>query len=254
LLSLVSLWGDRSEIKPRMRLFFQFAAGAVLLMGILWEKEGGILGYALVLPWVIYVVGTANYYNFMDGIDGIAGITGVIGFGLLALFAAVRNADSRIFDLSLCFSLACIGFLPLNMPKARVFMGDVGSILLGFVFAGLVVWISNSFLDFICTAAFLFPFYADELTTLVVRLKDGDRLTRPHRKHFYQLLANEMGIAHWKVSAVYGGLQLYVGISILLMRPFGSHIVLSILGVYFVVFHLFSSSIRKKCSSAKIEG
>ncbi|MBW2644515.1 MAG: UDP-N-acetylmuramyl pentapeptide phosphotransferase, partial [Deltaproteobacteria bacterium] len=47
---------------------------------------------------------------------------------------------------------------------------DVGSVLLGFVFAGLVVWVSKSLLDFVCAASFLFPFYADELTTLVVRI------------------------------------------------------------------------------------
>ena len=76
-------------------------------------------------------------------------------------------------------------------------MGAVGSILLGFVFAGMVIWLSRSLFDFIVLAAFLFPFYADELTTMIVRLKDGDRLTRPHRKHLYQLLANEMGIPHW---------------------------------------------------------
>lgn len=57
-----------------------------------------------------------------------------------------------------------------------------------------------------CLAGFLFPFYADELTTLVVRIKDGDKLTRPHRRHVYQLLANEMGVDHWKVSVGYGGL------------------------------------------------
>jgi len=58
------------------------------------------------------------------------------------------------------------------MPKARVFMGDVGSVLLGFVYAGLVVGLSHSLNDFVVLCAFLFPFYADELTTLYVRIKD----------------------------------------------------------------------------------
>ena len=77
----------------------------------------------------------------------------------------------------------------------------------GFVFAGIVIWISRSLLDFFCATAFIFPFYADELITLVVRIKDRDRLTKPHRKHLYQLFANEKGIAHWKVSAGYGLIQ-----------------------------------------------
>ena len=131
------------------------------------------------------------------------------------------------------------------MPKARVFMGDVGSILLGFVFAGMVVWLANSLIDFICLSAFLFPFYADELTTMYVRLRDGENLTHPHRRHLYQLLANEKGISHWKVSVGYGLLQLVVGLSVLLLRDFGSVIVLSLLAAYFGAFIVVSSSIRK---------
>ena len=169
-------------------------------------------------------MGTANYYNFMDGINGIAGITAVVGFGLLAFYASTSGAEHSFVILSICIALSCLGFLPFNMPKARVFMGDVGSILVGFLFAAMVVMLSKSFLDFVCLAGFLFPFYADELTTLYVRIKDEfpsgrmnscgirdgwmDRLMKPHRRHVYQLLANEMGIEHWKVSVGYGGLGL----------------------------------------------
>jgi len=60
-------------------------------------------------------------------------------------------------------------------------MGDVGSILLGFVFAGMVVFLSRNLLDFICMAGFLFPFYADELTTMMIRIRDGEKLSKPHR-------------------------------------------------------------------------
>ncbi len=115
-------------------------------------------------------------------------------------------------------------------------MGDVGSILLGFVFAGMVVGLSKSFLDFICLAAFLFPFYADELSTMGVRVGDGESVFRPHRRHFYQLLANEKGIAHWKVSVGYGVFQLIVGISVLLVRPFGILAGLVLLSIFFSCF------------------
>jgi Fuc2NAc and GlcNAc transferase len=70
-------------------------------------------------------------------------------------------------------------------------MGDVGSILLGFVFAAIVVMLSERFLDFVCLAGFLLPFYADELTIIFVRLKDGEDLLHAHRRHLYQLMANE---------------------------------------------------------------
>jgi Fuc2NAc and GlcNAc transferase len=132
------------------------------------------------------------------------------------------------------------------MPKARVFMGDVGSILLGFAFAGMVVWLSKSLLDFVSLAAFLFPFYADELTTIVVRLRDGESLLNPHRRHLYQLLANEYGIAHWKVSLGYGLFQLIVGISIILIKTNSNIAVISALIFYFCAFTMLSSILRKR--------
>jgi Fuc2NAc and GlcNAc transferase len=130
------------------------------------------------------------------------------------------------------------------MPKARVFMGDVGSILLGFVFAGMVVWLSKSLLDFICLAAFLFPFYADELTTMGVRIRDGENLLRPHRRHLYQLLANEKGISHWKVSLSYCLLQLSVGCSILLLKSYGILPVFLFLGLCYLGFILVDFRVR----------
>ena len=68
-----------------------------------------------------------------------------------------------------------------------------------------LIWLAaESVLDFVCMASFLFPFYVDELTTVTIRMKDGENLTKPHRRHYYQLLANEKRIAPWKVSVGYG--------------------------------------------------
>ncbi len=131
------------------------------------------------------------------------------------------------------------------MLPAKVFIGDVGSILLGFSFAAIVVILSKSILDFVCLAGFLFPFYADELTTMAARIKDGENLFKPHRRHLYQLLANEKRIAHWKISIGYGFVQLIVGITILLLRPFGISMILPLLAAYFIAFVITSSAIRK---------
>jgi len=154
--------------------------------------------------------------------------------------------------LPLQFLAAIIVIFPLlfNMPKAKVFMGDVGSILLGFSFAAIVVILSKSILDFVCLAGFLFPFYADELTTMAVRIRDGENLLRPHRKHLYQLLANEKGIAHWKISIGYGLAQLFIGITILLLRPFGLSIILLLFAVYFLAFIIVSSTVRKSLAAS----
>jgi len=124
-------------------------------------------------------------------------------------------------------------------------MGDVGSILLGFSFAAIVVFFSKSPLDFVCLAGFLFPFYADELTTMAVRIRNGENLLRPHRKHLYQLLANEKGIAHWKVSMGYGLLQLFIGVAVIRIRPVGLVAVIVLLGVCFLGFSLFGFSVRR---------
>ncbi|MBW2014432.1 MAG: hypothetical protein JRI69_11710 [Deltaproteobacteria bacterium] len=130
-------------------------------------------------------------------------------------------------------------------------MGDVGSILLGFVFAGMVVYISKSFLEFVCLAGFLFPFYADELTTMMIRIRDGEKLSKPHRRHLYQLLANEYQIPHWKVSVGYGFAQLLIGISILLIKDIGYMAVISALVFYFGFFMMVSFFVRKKNGSKR---
>ena len=242
-LALISFFGDKFPISPKFRLPVQFIAALILLFPILFSDSSSVL---CLLPLSIFIVGTANFYNFMDGINGIAGITGVVGFGLLGWFAALEGADPRIITLSACMSFACLGFLPFNMPKARVFMGDVGSVLLGFVFAGMVVLLAESFLDFVCMAAFLFPFYADELSTMIVRLRDRENLTRPHRRHLYQLLANEMGVDHWKVSVGYGLLQLVVGIGALVFRAYGNLAVAAFLGSCFAGFAMLSYIVRRR--------
>jgi len=218
--SLVSLYGDRFGLSPKVRLFAQFAAVALFLY-MAGPQAGFLPPVAAWLLLIIFIVGTANFYNFMDGINGIAGITGVIGFGFLAFYSFQWGGDASLTALALCVSLSCLGFLPFNIPGARVFMGDVGSVLLGFVFAQMVVLLSETPLDFVCLVSFFLPFYADEITTMGVRLKRGEDLALPHRRHVYQLLANEWGIAHWKISAGYGLLQLAVGSGVLLLRPFG---------------------------------
>ncbi|MBI5677171.1 MAG: hypothetical protein HZC52_01460 [Planctomycetes bacterium] len=89
----------------------------------------------------------------MDGINGIAGLTGLIGFALMAYFAYFMMNDYDLFLMSIILAAGCMGFLPFNFPKARVFMGDVGSIFLGFVFASFVVRLSVTISIFLCSDA-----------------------------------------------------------------------------------------------------
>ncbi|MFZ3048619.1 MAG: hypothetical protein WA151_22115 [Desulfatirhabdiaceae bacterium] len=86
---------------------------------------GGLLYLVWVGFWTVFIVGTANYYNFMDGINGIAGITGLLGFAFLAGYVNLIGGPAAVTGVAVCLSMACLGFLPLNMPNARVFMGDI---------------------------------------------------------------------------------------------------------------------------------
>ena len=81
---------------------------------------------------------------------------------------------------------------------------------------------------------------------MIVRLSDRENLTRPHRRHLYQLLANEYEVAHWKVSVGYGMLQLAVGLSVLLLRHVGPIMVLSLLAGYFGAFVILTYTVRRK--------
>ena len=244
--SVLGLYTDRFEISPQPRLIMQFIAGLITIIGIGRLNPGKISDILLIIFFTLYIVGTGNFYNFMDGINGIAGITGIVGFGMIAFYACRYGTETSLVILSISLSLACLGFLPFNVPSARVFMGDTGSILLGFVFAGIVIYLTKSFLDFVCLAGFLFPFYADELTTMIIRIKDGERLSQPHRRHLYQLLANEYNIQHWKVSFGYGLFQLLIGISVLCLKSAGSSAVLSALMLYFCAFVILSFMLRNK--------
>jgi Fuc2NAc and GlcNAc transferase len=210
LLALVSFLDDRLELSAKVRLFVQLAAAGAVVFGAV--VTGFSLHSLLSLPfWLFFIVGTANFYNFMDGINGIASIAGVVGFGLISFFSWMTLADSGMIFLSTALAAACVGFLPFNLPEARVFMGDVGSILLGFVFACLVYSGSSDFASFICLVSFMFPFFADTLTTLFLRWRDGEQLFLAHRRHLYQLLCNEFGLPHWQVACGFGLVQLIVG-------------------------------------------
>lgn len=245
-LALVSFVGDRLDIRPKIRLMIQFGCVLVFIIDFMVMHHGPVELYLLIFPLVIFIVGTANFYNFMDGINGIAGITGGVGFMLLACYGTLEGMAPYYVTLSLSIAFACAGFLPLNVPKAKVFMGDVGSVMLGFVFACVVIMMSRNLLDFICMAALIFPFYADELTTMVVRIREGDDLINPHRKHLYQLLANEYGLEHWKVSVGYGVCQVFIGLALIGLKPHGYSVVMIFLAVCLLWFSIISFYVRRK--------
>ncbi|MBF0466479.1 MAG: glycosyltransferase family 4 protein [Nitrospirae bacterium] len=212
-IGLMGFIDDRYSLSQRVRLIIQIILS---FLSVYSYNQPAILpvGILLVAFWVVFITATANFYNFMDGINGIAGLTGVAGFGLMAFFSYYFGHFGNEYPItlmSISLLCACLGFLPLNFPNARVFMGDAGSLLLGFVFALFIVKLSSNIRVFLCLIMFLCTFYADASVTIFHRWKRGENLIQPHRRHLYQYLSNELGSPHWHVSLIYAGSQFVVG-------------------------------------------
>lgn len=180
-LALVSLIDDWRGLSPGLRLLVQLAAAGVLAATVLGAESGPRL-----LAAVLAVVWMTNLYNFMDGADGLAGGMAVFGFGAYAA-AALMAGDSGLAMLGACIGAAAAGFLLFNFPPARMFMGDVGSIPLGFLAAaiGLIGWDAQAWPAWFPVAAFA-PFVVDATVTLVRRLLRGEHVWQAHRSHYYQ--------------------------------------------------------------------
>jgi Fuc2NAc and GlcNAc transferase len=250
IVSLVSLLTDYRDVTYKIRLAVQVSAAAIFSATIIFgrsvSREPFWISVLLLAFGISYITATANYYNFMDGINGIAGLTGLAAFACLGLFGLLEGKDTAWVVLAFGIAAACAGFLPLNFPHAKVFMGDVGSILLGFLFASWVLWFSRSLLEFVVLTSFLFPFYVDELSTLMVRIKDRDRLTKAHRRHIYQILANQAGLRHEIVTIIYGFIQIVVAMLAWMAMSKGLFVLIGLLVFLAVLFFLGGMHIRRR--------
>lgn len=158
----------------------------------------------------VWVAGLINAYNFMDGTDGIAGFQGFIAAGGWALFFGLEH-PSGIGIFFLCVAFACAGFLFWNRPRARIFMGDIGSTFLGTLFAGVpflaVTLGSGGRMAFEAGFLFVWPFVLDTSQTFLWRAFNREAVFEAHRSHVFQRLAatcehRESG--HWLVAGLYG--------------------------------------------------
>jgi len=215
--AMVGLASDARDLSFKPRLAVQLAC-AVLASAGRWPTpigSGAIQGQqlALVLASALVMTAVANWYNFMDGVDGLAGVTGVIAFGFLGAYGILEGHPPFLTMVALSTACACAGFLMHNLPKAQVFMGDVGSILLGFLFAASVLYGSRSVREAVLLGSFILPFYCDEGNTVVARIRRGERLTTAHRRHVYQILANQAQLAHPTVTAIYAALQAGIAVA-----------------------------------------
>jgi UDP-N-acetylmuramyl pentapeptide phosphotransferase/UDP-N-acetylglucosamine-1-phosphate transferase len=206
--AVVSAVDDWYGVRPGVRLAVQALAAAIAAAAIFGPDAAGAS------PWQAVAVGTvaavaiawaANLYNFMDGSDGLAAAMAVVGFGAYAV-AEVGGGGSGALPLAV--AAAVLPFLAVNAPPARMFMGDVGAVPLGFLAAtiGLAGWRAGHWPTWFPVLVFL-PFIADATTTLVRRLWRRERVWEAHRSHYYQRL-HQLGAGHRGTLLLYGCLAL----------------------------------------------
>lgn len=171
-----------------------------LELGPLSFELSPLVGAVLTVLWIVWV---SNLYNFMDGINGIATIQG-IAFAVGVAILGHRAGLGSVVALSLCLVGGLLGFLPFNFPRARIFMGDVGSLPLGFIFAVLPLYLHKQAVSFsFFQSAFLMgPFFLDATITLLRRLARGERVYEAHRTHFYQWLSDLLA-SHSRTTSIY---------------------------------------------------
>jgi UDP-GlcNAc:undecaprenyl-phosphate/decaprenyl-phosphate GlcNAc-1-phosphate transferase len=223
-IALVGLIDDLRRIGPLTKYLGQFLAALIAIwsgvtflylqipflgrLDLGWA--GGITGAALTILWL---TGFSNIFNFMDGIDGLAGGTGMI-YGLALAIVSSMTGHRLLAAGSLVLAAACLGFLVHNFPPARIFMGDVGSLFIGYVLAAYAVLTTNSGVRPVPFPAVLLifaPFMYDATLTLILRWRRGERLHEAHRDHLYQRLIT-IGRSHRQVTLTYYGLNLVLGI------------------------------------------
>ncbi len=204
----IGLADDIRSLPSVVRLTVHLAAAAVVVWGGARGFAAADFAGARVLAAVlalVWLVGMTNAYNFMDGIDGLAGAQAVVaGVGWLVLG---RIADEPTLALlGALIASACTGFLLLNWPPARIFMGDVGSGFLGFTLAVMtVLGARHDSVLAACGLLLVWPFVCDATFTLGRRLIRGENILRAHRSHVYQRLVMA-GLSHRRVTLIYTGL------------------------------------------------
>jgi len=165
------------------------------------------LGWSAIPLTLFWILGLTNAYNFMDGIDGMAAGQAIVAGGMWMIVADSRGF-SLLSDLSVLVIGASVGFLIHNMPPARIFMGDVGSTLLGYTFAALpVLAFQQEANPRFMTAAVLSvaPFIFDTTFTIIRRALNHENVLRSHQSHLYQRLVRR-GVSHGSVSVMYTAL------------------------------------------------
>lgn len=204
LFACIGLAEDLKGIGSLRRLALQFVVAGAAGLLLLQDMTGPMLGRCLFVAGAMFcLVGYTNAYNFMDGIDGISVVQAVAAGA--AWFAVGASTDVPALTAGgAIIAGAALGFAPYNMPRARVFLGDVGSYFIGAWLAAVAILGVRAGVAPEAVIAPLAVYLADTATTLVRRIVRGERWYLPHREHVYQRLI-DLGWSHMRTSAFVGG-------------------------------------------------
>ena len=212
----VSFWDDVKSLPDSVRLVVQFTAMALMFwsMGIMHWNMWWIVVLALIV-----CVGATNVINFMDGINGITA-----GYALAVLLPLVLLNKEFCYIEESYLIVACLGVLVFCIfnfrpkGKAKCFAGDVGSISIAFImlFAiGKLIVLTQD----ITYLIFLLVYGVDGCLTIIHRILLHENLGEAHRKHAYQLMANELKIGHVTVSSLYMAIQIVISLGFIYLCP-----------------------------------
>lgn len=210
-LFIISVLDDIHGLSVYKRLLVHIVSVAIFITG------SGLLthqGWIVAIVACLIAVWMTNLYNFMDGSDGLAGGMAVFGFGTYGI-AALLNQDEAFATLNLSIAAAALGFLYHNFHPAKVFMGDAGSIPLGFLAAAIGIWgwQNGSWAAWFPLLVFS-PFIVDASATLLKRILLRVNISEAHREHYYQR-AIRLGWGHRNIALIEYGLMFAVATSAL---------------------------------------
>ena len=244
-LTAISLIDDMRGLSVRWRLLAQLVICALFVLanvhGLAWWW---LVVVVLVMTWMV------NLYNFMDGADGLAGGMALFGFGFYGM-AAYLAGDAHFAVMSGSIAAAASAFLLFNFHPARIFMGDAGSVPLGFLAGSMGLYGWQRGLWPVWFPALVFsPFIVDASVTLLKRLLYGEKIWQAHKEHYYQRLV-QMGWGHRKTAIVEYLLMFAAGGSAVLLLNQAKSIVLAAWAVWIMLYLALMWVIDKRWFASK---
>ena len=206
--AVIGLVEDVRGIPTRVRLILQLGIGLVGAVAIAMVAGDG---YAWIPFGALAIAVYINAANFMDGIDGMSGLHGVVVGGSFALIGVLVGQDWLLVGGAL-LAAAFLGFLPWNVLRGRMFLGDTGSYLLGALVSGLAFAAFVEGVSPIALAAPVSLYLADTGSTILRRMRAGEPWLEAHRSHVYQRLTDK-GLSHVQVSSLVAAGSLLAGLA-----------------------------------------